>query len=524
MGNRTGRIIEGAFNGHAATVVEDLGETLQVTVEIFGRTTSVKVRHAEFLADEDDPGEHLRARIVNDQERLSERQQFEFWHRLVETPEDEAIVEHAAYEAHCTTIREAAEARQEALLADFDDRFASLDRGEIRAVFENEKERWLAGAHALGQLKASWNAHPEALTAHSAINDRARERYRRAAQAADTNDYLSWRAEGWSAAEHDRLLSLAEADLAERRETLENRLRDEWGFDLPEELARLWLFLRSLQPAEQAALAEIELSGFGILDIFDRPDAEPAPELDLRVHGRFYRDPPEMLTFMHGGSDGLHFGLFFDDGVHSSGVVSYYNNDGFDLGRPCDTPLATVRLVLESAVSGGEAPHDALPRERDFRLRLLREAVLRFETSDRPEHGEAYDDLYTTHDSNKDRFHTLDGAGVLVQGPSAPPRLTFTEQDAAGKLRRQHILADDPVVLDWVAEARRRLAGGDAIEALCLGRDLHWLSCGVEAREDLACELLADAYRSLGRENLAAIVEAHRRHRALPTVGVLRPS
>ena len=69
--------------------------------------------------------------------------------------------------------------------------------------------------------------------------------------------------------------------------------------------------------------------------------------------------------------------------------------------------------------------------------------------------------------------------------------------------------------------ARRHLAAGDPSEALCLGRDLHWLSLGVEAREALACELLSAAYRALGRESLAGIVEAHRRHRNQTSVDVL---
>jgi len=63
------------------------------------------------------------------------------------------------------------------------------------------------------------------------------------------------------------------------------------------------------------------------------------------------------------------------------------------------------------------------------------------------------------------------------------------------------------------AKARRRCAAGDAAAALVLGRDLHWASRRDPERERLAHELLALAYRSLGRDGLAGIVEAHHARR-----------
>ena len=55
--------------------------------------------------------------------------------------------------------------------------------------------------------------------------------------------------------------------------------------------------------------------------------------------------------------------------------------------------------------------------------------------------------------------------------------------------------------------------------ALALGRELHW-SDG-DALRDEAGPLLLDAYRALGREAHAGILEAHLRLRDLPSVGVL---
>jgi len=72
-----------------------------------------------------------------------------------------------------------------------------------------------------------------------------------------------------------------------------------------------------------------------------------------------------------------------------------------------------------------------------------------------------------------------------------------------------------------LAEARRRCAAGDPAEALVLGRDLHWASGGDPAREAAAAELLLSAYEALDRPALAAVAEAHHRHRDLPHVDVL---
>lgn len=116
------------------------------------------------------------------------------------------------------------------------------------------------------------------------------------------------------------------------RARVEERFLRDWGFELPDSIFRFSGFLESLGPVEHQALREVGVSPAGIMDLFADPGLRPRDGIDVRVHGRYYRDPPEFLTFMHAGSDGLHHGLWFDDGRTCRGVASYYNNDGDGTG------------------------------------------------------------------------------------------------------------------------------------------------------------------------------------------------
>ncbi len=312
------------------------------------------------------------------------------------------------------------------------------------------------------------------------------------------------------------------------RAAVEERLRRDWGVELPESVFRFDTFLRSLGPVEARALADIDVAPAGIMDLFDDPDSRPRGDVDVRVHGRYYRDPPEFLTFMHGGSDGLHYGLWSDDGRSCSGVASYYTHDGGGIDRSARTPLEAVRAIVErclhdleddAADPGAGARHSGLVR--------LRAALTALETGDRPETGLAYSRAYefVARPVDHERITTLDGAGALVTGATALERPPHNGADEHRFAAYMYAGFDDPASLQAsVAQARSRCAAGDPAEALVLGRDLHWASHGDPLREALANELLVTAYRALGRRPLADLADAHHRHRFLPQVDVLEPA
>ncbi|MBT2444123.1 DUF2228 domain-containing protein [Streptomyces sp. ISL-36] len=311
------------------------------------------------------------------------------------------------------------------------------------------------------------------------------------------------------------------------REAVARRVAVAWGLELPVSFFRFLDLLASLGPAERRALRDLELAPFGVLDLFDDPAAPPRDGLDIRVHGRYYRDPPEFLTFLHGGTDGLHFGLWSDDGRTCAGVGSYYTHDGGGIERRHTTPLEAVRARIEWAqrdladmVADGE---DASMRLED--LGQLRTALTRFETGERTETGLAYSQAYEYRRPPVDptRITTLDGAGAQASGATAldrPPHNAADEYRFGTFL--EELFADGPALRAAREEAVRRAAAGDPTEALVLGRDLHRASYGEPERKAYAGELLALAYRALDRPALAEIAQAHHRHRSAADVNVLR--
>ncbi|MFH8369377.1 ADP-ribosylation family protein [Streptomyces sp. NPDC018031] len=301
---------------------------------------------------------------------------------------------------------------------------------------------------------------------------------------------------------------------------------DRGGVELPESIFRFQAFLDALGPVEQRALADLSVSPMGIMDLLTDDAPAPRDGIDIRVHGRYYRDPPEFLTFMHAGSDGLHHGLWFDDGRTCAGVASYHTHDGGTIDRSARTPLEALRRHLERC--GRDLDDDDPGDEEVARRRAdhgrLRTVLARFETGDRPETGLAYLRAYPSSRAPVDhgRVTTLDGAGALVPGRTALDRPPHNGADEYAFAEYLYALFEDPVaVRRSVAEARRRCAAGDPAEALVLGRDLHWASGGDPVLEESAAELLGSAYRALGRDALAATAAAHHRHRDLPHVDVL---
>ncbi|WP_435240408.1 ADP-ribosylation family protein [Streptomyces cucumeris] len=311
-----------------------------------------------------------------------------------------------------------------------------------------------------------------------------------------------------------------------RRTAVADRVLREWGLTLPESFFRFWTFLEGLGPVERQAFADLDLAVAGVTDLCADPGLPPRDGVDVRVHGRYYRDPPEFLTFLHGGSDGLHYGLWSDDGRACDGVASYYTHDGGGIDRRWRTPLEALRARLERHwrdLEDDDAEPEYLTARRTG-LERLRDALTALETGDRREVGLAYSDA---HDSgpppeDPDRITTLDSGGALVAGRTALDRPPHGGADEYRFARYVYGLFDDAAAVeDCVADALRWCADGDPAEALVLGRDLHWASAGDRVREAQANTLLVAAYRALGRTSLLEIAEAHHRHRDLPRVDVL---
>ncbi|CAM5261055.1 hypothetical protein GCM10010329_04620 [Streptomyces spiroverticillatus] len=302
-----------------------------------------------------------------------------------------------------------------------------------------------------------------------------------------------------------------------------------WGFETPDSLLRFRDFLAALTPGSARALADLGVSSAGVVDVLADPTRTPLPGKEFRAHGRYYCDPPEFLTFLHGGSDGLHHGLWFDDGRTCAGVASYYTHDGGGIEYdPTGTPLTTVRDTLERVWRDlhDDDTTDPAVTARIEAAAQLRTDIRAFETDDRPETGldysRAHDRSFFRSPAEPARLTTLDGAGALVTGDTILDRPPHNGADEEKFAQYLYARFDEPeTVAAWVTEARARCAAGDPAEALVLGRDLHWASWGDPVREAQAHELLVLAYTALDRPLLAELVTAVREHRGQPSVDVL---
>jgi hypothetical protein len=311
----------------------------------------------------------------------------------------------------------------------------------------------------------------------------------------DPGAYAAWSARNRPSADaRASRRAAALADVARWREPLRAAILRTHRLVVPDGLFAYWGFARSLDPDARAALHEIGVAPGGLLEVFEAllaVDADPARlstlgGLDVRLESRYYRDPAELFTFAYGNTDGLHYGLWFDDLRGApQGIGSYYAHAGGEIALDRMSPLDLVRDEAEQYQEvmreGTTLAEVEEPEFRDllrFRAEVLLEDLAAWAAAGG---GSADDDPGLAPDLP--RLTTADGAGAFADGAA--------------------------------------VEAGNPAEALCRGRDLHWLSARNPAREVAARELLVRAYRALGRDGLAEIAELHQANRQLGSVAVL---
>lgn len=296
--------------------------------------------------------------------------------------------------------------------------------------------------------------------------------------------------------------------MTERFPAVEQRVSQVYGLRLPRHLAILAAFVHSLDAHEQRALQWLGLSCWGITDYFADGglDRTGRDGLDERLHCRFRRDPAELVTVLGGGSDGLHYGLWYDDPAELPSFVAYnYARDSAETWTAkAPTVLAQIRRELDDALADDEGP------DKYWTLFPLGAALDWF----------APGDAAACEADGPPRWAAaVRPPGGVVLGAVLPPGSGDPRGDRSDE-RLDAYRADEARARRWIAEAAAELAAGQPAFALTVGRELHWLDAD-PYRGD-AVELLAGAYRALGRDALAGIAEVHAAHRDLPGVDVLR--
>ncbi|WP_203964636.1 ADP-ribosylation family protein [Actinocatenispora thailandica] len=303
-----------------------------------------------------------------------------------------------------------------------------------------------------------------------------------------------------------RAWALAEA--RSRFPAVEERVRRVYGLRVPRHLAVFAALWESADDAERAGLRQLGIGPFGITEYFapDGLSLVGVDGLDERLHGRYRCDPAEFVTVCSGDSDGLHYGLWYDDPAQLPAFVVF--NWARDSAETWTNGAATLLVQLRHRIDA--VATDCGPEGPEARaLRPLSAALDWFAAADRD--AVAADGIPTWAQSPRQ-------ATAVALFPALPPgtgdpRLDRSEQ------RLRILQSGGPEATGLIADAERELAAGRPAYALAVGSELHWVDADEYRERGLA--LLVGAYRALGRDALAGIAEAHAAHRDLPSVDVL---
>ncbi|MEQ1506657.1 MAG: hypothetical protein ABMB14_30800 [Myxococcota bacterium] len=211
----------------------------------------------------------------------------------------------------------------------------------------------------------------------------------------------------------------------------------------------------------------------------DAADASADPRLDDRHPG----DPPELVTVMRGGIDGLHWGLWVDDPRFAPCLVvhTHRSYDPIAVDGPSLLGVIGRELRADAAEATGEAR---------FELRLLLEHAYALDAADRQAVAED-----TARACPHPRTEAVRGPGVAAPGPHDPLPAEVV-QDRIDPERVPALLAAARAALDHARPA----------PALAIGRALDHLDLPTHRRDVEA--LLVDVYLALDRPALAEIVRA----------------
>lgn len=300
-----------------------------------------------------------------------------------------------------------------------------------------------------------------------------------------------------------------------RFDAVAQRVKDVYGLILPRHMAVFAAFLGGVGGEGRSALGQsVGVYPAGITRYFETEGLTLTGRdgLDERLESRFRCDPPEFVTVMHGDSDGLHFGLWYDDPAELPSFVAH--NYARDSAETWTERLPTALAQIGRRLSDVEADveEDSGNEYGGERQRAqLRLALDAFAEADRA----AVADDGPRRWADAPRPDVLGGLGPAIWQSAGDPRgghEKVNERYAAYRSRA-------PQVRDWMAEAQQELAAGRPAFALVLGRELHWFDN--TDYHDAALALLTAAYRALGRDALADIAEVHYANRELRSVDVL---
>jgi hypothetical protein len=275
------------------------------------------------------------------------------------------------------------------------------------------------------------------------------------------------------------------------------------GLRLPRHLAVWAAFWDSLDAAERDAMDFVGRSPGNIAAWFEDGGLHRRVRdgLDVRLNDRFRFDPPELVTVAFGDSDGLHYGLWYDDPAElPSFVAANYARDSAECWRGETSVIQTLRAELEQRAA--DDPDGKSPRQ------LMIARALEWFTE--------ADEAAIAADGELPWAAVRRPALWVGIGPALAPE--HGAIDILGDREEAYRQRSTAQIKRLAEVARRELGQDKPACALVVGQELHHLD---ESRfRKVARELLVSAYEALGRDALAQIARLHYRHRDLRNVGI----
>lgn len=286
------------------------------------------------------------------------------------------------------------------------------------------------------------------------------------------------------------------------------RMKDVYGLRLPQYMATFAAFWRSLDDYEKRGMERLGRSPGGIMVWFEETGLtrKTRNNLDPRLDCRFRADPPELVTIMWGDSDGLHYGLWYDDPADLPTYIAHnYARDSAETWR--DKPHTPLGVLSEKAKDRiiNEFGDDPAPLSV-YAVHAALEWFVHADAQALAKNSPAIKWLKAT------RIPTI---GTF--GPALPPKSgTIKEKDTHKRLTIWR--NDSKQARTWIESAKKECAKGKPAAALTYGLDLLWVDAEEHRKEGE--ELLLMAYEKLGRHAFAEIVKLHFAFRDLSSVGV----
>jgi len=278
----------------------------------------------------------------------------------------------------------------------------------------------------------------------------------------------------------------------------DTQLPASFGFTQTDDFQLFWEFALKTDPKEpQYAFNDTTMiSLVGPFDLLaGRFDNEKA-KFDPCLHWRYFGDPPEFVTTLVGGSDGLHWGYVVDGQAGPpQGIAGYYAYDDVSVfPEPSslfrllwNTLESTLSQIAEDKENDPSLAKDEDTIEHEKRCRQLLDSIDSFCSTQQLKFPKKITKLRFIDDCN----------------PPAP--FDFPEPEDFDAL---------PALVEQGLELLASDGFSDVDARLKIGRLLwHWHYDGNPQLEEIAFGLLDAAYESQQSDFLRHVLKEHRQHR-----------